>query len=270
MSNEDFESPGALAPRPGSAAGLRTTPSPARIWTFALIAATAAGVFSWLGGEAAYEFFKPAYHEVFMYSKVMQIDPVSEATTDVKNAALAFAIHGGVLALLLGFAGGLAARRREPGLMAGGMGFVLGAAVAIGATSVTVRAFQRYYEVSTTDLLAPLPYHIGTWSAVGAMAGLALGLGIGGGSRVVRGLIGGAFGGLVGAIFYQLGGAAAFPLDRVFQPLSTSAYSRLLARMLSALSITAGAVLALQMVSSRKARSTAKPAAPAGDADLIA
>ncbi len=85
-----------------------------RLWMLSVAAGIVAGFISWLAGEAVVEHFKPETHREERYG-VERTLPTAKSlvATEIKNAALAFAILGGALGLALGLAGGLA---RKPSI----------------------------------------------------------------------------------------------------------------------------------------------------------
>jgi hypothetical protein len=232
--------------------------SPTRLWLLGLAAGIVAGIVSWLLGEPLVEHFKPKLHTVEKYGVVNQL-PTAESliATEIGNAALAFAILGGSLGLGLGLVGGLARGNVRAGLSAAGVGAVLGAVAGMAASYCLIPVFQARFDMVEQDLMIPLLTQGGIWAAVGAMGGLALGIGLGGWDRMARCVAGGLLGGVLGTVVYELAGAFVFPLDKTYQPLSETASSRLLARLAVTLCIAATAVLATQ-VSLRK-RSSQRP-----------
>jgi hypothetical protein len=227
--------------------------SSGRLWLFALAAAVAAGFLSWLGGEAVVDTFKPKI--VFVSAMGMQSpqpDPVSVRQVEVKNALLAFTILGAVLGLTLGLAGGLARGSFRAATSAGIGGLVIGAVAAALATVAVVPVYQHLqrrmeFDPASVNLAVPLLGHGATWGIVGAAAGLGFGLGLGGRGRAFRSLVGGLLGAFVGAAIYEIVGAAAFPLDNTFMPISETPSSRLLARLAVAVCTAVGAVLACEV-----------------------
>jgi hypothetical protein len=213
--------------------------SPTRLWLLGLAAGIVAGT-------------------VEKYGVVNQL-PTAESliATEIGNAALAFAILGGSLGLGLGLVGGLARGNVRAGLSAAGVGAVLGAVAGMAASYCLIPVFQARFDMVEQDLMIPLLTQGGIWAAVGAMGGLALGIGLGGWDRMARCVAGGLLGGVLGTVVYELAGAFVFPLDKTYQPLSETASSRLLARLAVTLCIAATAVLATQ-VSLRK-RSSQRP-----------
>jgi hypothetical protein len=85
--------------------------------------------------------------------------------------------------------------------------------------------------------------HCGIWGVLGGAVGVAFGLGVGGWGRLPRVTVGGAGAALLATVIYEFVGAILFPLAMTEQPVSATRESRLLAQLLVALLVAAGAVL---------------------------
>ena len=201
-----------------------------RLWMLSVAAGIVAGFISWLAGEAVVEHFKPETHREERYG-VERTLPTAKSlvATEIKNAALAFAILGGALGLALGLAGGLARGSLQFALSAAAAGMVLSAVAGVIVSFMLVPVFQTRFDMVDQGLSVPLLTHGGIWGAIGAMAGLAMGIGLGGWRSITCCLLGGLAGGVLGAVAYELAGAVVFPLDKTYQPLSETASSRFLA-----------------------------------------
>ena len=117
---------------------------------------------------------------------------------------------------------------------------------AVGAFTAYVLLTVHFQNADPQDnsLTLALLVHGGIWAGIGAAAGLAFGLGLGGRSRWARA----AFGGLVGmeqpaAMAYDVIGALVFPLDKTSQPVSATVVTRLLSQLAVAVFVAAGAAL---------------------------
>jgi hypothetical protein len=166
------------------------------------------------------------------------------ATAAVRNAELAMGLMGAAVGLALGLAGGLARKRSRAGAAAAGVGLVLGAAAGAGAALAAVPLADRvqahdpgnlYLELSASLLVHGLP-----WAAIGAMGGLAFGVGLGGLDRILRGLLGGLLGAAAGALLYEVIGALALPGAKLIEPIAASWGIRLLAQFVAVISLSAG------------------------------
>jgi hypothetical protein len=222
--------------------------SPARLCLMSLFAAIVAGFISWGAAEPLIEHFKPEIHTVEKYGVASRLPTeASLIASEIKNAALAFSILAGTLGLLMGLAGGLARSNFRTGSAAAACGLFLGVATAIGTSCLLIPFFQSHFDKVEQGLMVPLLMHGGIWGAIGGVGGLAMGIGLGGWDRIIRCFAGGLAGGLFGAVVYELAGAALFPLDKTYLPLSESASSRLLARLAVTLCVAAAAALATQV-----------------------
>ena len=240
------------AGRPGPA-----RPASDRLAIWALVAGLLAGAAAWLVGEATVEFFRPTM--VTMDTPVGRMTAASAQEvmrTDVKNAALAFAVQGACLGLALGLAGGLARGSGRAAAAAGLAGAVLGAALALGASAALQPVYYRNVQLDQVeqDLTVPMLVHGGIWGAAGLAGGLAFGLGLGGGrSTLARAAVGGLVGVLLAAFVFEATAAMAFPKAATTRPLSLTPGSRLMAKMLASLLSAAGIAVLLAN----------RPAAPA-------
>lgn len=240
-----------------------TTPSPARLWGFVLLSATLAGLAAWVAGEGMVDRIAPEVHASNLYGTVsMQPTLASIRAAEVKNGLLAFAILGGFVGVALGLAGGLSSRSPVRSALGAAVGLAAGIGVALGTAWVGGLAYRRWYDEVADNVLATLLFHGATWSTIGAVGGLAFGIGLGGRGRMVRGLVGGLLGGWLGTLLFELIGTAAFPMDRTFRPVPLSWGPRLLARMAVAVCVAIGTALALQP--SRRGK-TPRPEGPSRD-----
>ena len=83
--------------------------------------------------------------------------------------------------------------------------------------------------------MLPLLTHGAIWSAVGAIGGLALGLGIGGQGRWKATLAGGLVGGGAATVIYEIVRALTFASSKTELPLSSSVTTRVMAQLLVAI-----------------------------------
>ncbi len=226
-----------------------------------------AGLLAFGFGEAVYQTIPAESKEIPTMGQV--VVAATAATQDVaesKNAALAFAGLGGALGLMLGIMGGLSRRSILLAATGGTAGLVLGAGIAGGATLVVVPIFFAARSAyPDAEFLLAMAMHGIVWGLGGAVAGLAFAIGIG--RRDARSLVASALAGLMGAVTgtvaFDLIGAVAFPLAETGEPLSTTAASRLAARMLVGIAI--GGALALGMPTPRTNESPIRSDVPASD-----
>lgn len=228
---------------PGAAAAMsRGVDAGARRWL--LPCGLIAGMAAFFLGETTYRII-PA--RTVMLNTMGTVAPAVTAETkseaDIRNAAVAFAILGGCLAGGLGAAGGLARRSGTATAGAGFLGLVLGAGLAAGVSLATLRPFAAaQFTYSDHDLEISMLMHGTIWGLAGATAGLAFAVGAGSGlRRIVVAMAMGFLGAALGAVAFDLVGAAIFATADTGDPVSTTWPSRLTARMLVAL----GTALAL-------------------------
>jgi MFS family permease len=172
-----------------------------------------------------------------------------------QNAAVAYALLGAILSLILGVtAGCLLGRFSIPRVLAAGLaGVVLGASLgAASSYGLTPIYFSR---METADVTLSLLIHLGIWTAVGAASGVAFGVGSGSRDVLVRSLIGGITGAALGTLLFDITGAC-LPLARTERPLSEEAGTRLAANIVLCLCVASGIVV----VASQKTRVAANKA----------
>lgn len=244
------------ASRPAFLTNEPSLPSGLTVWLFA--ASLAAGLLAWLAGESSLMWVAPK--QVPMVTMGTHHNATTTATEQAAVGATASRINGvfgALLGLALGTAGGLAIRSSGNALRSAALGTVLGAFTAGAAALGATRVFYRSRDVIENELIASLLLHYAMWVAVALPAALALSLGTG--SRRVgvgRALMGGAFGALLGTAVFEFAGAVVFPTDDAGEPISTTALSRLLARLCVAL-FTALGIWAMFVKADSAAASTA-------------
>jgi hypothetical protein len=235
-----------------------------RIAIWALGAGLLAGVMAWLVGETTVEVFRPTM--VTMDTPVGRMTAASSdelMQTDMKNAALAFAVQGACLGLILGLAGGLLRGRAQFAALAGLAGAVLGAALALGASAALQPVYYRNVQLDQVEqgLTVPMLVHGGIWGAAGLAGGLAFGLGLGRGpASIARAATGGLVGVLVAAFVFEGTAAMLFPKAATTRPLSLTPGSRLLAKMM--VSILCAAGIAALLASSQESPRSGLERAP--------
>ncbi len=207
---------------------------PGRLLAFAITAALIAGAAALVAGENILD----AYHNDLF--PPLKITPTIEDMSRLKaarlsTATLTFTCLGGFLGLAMGLAGGLARRSILAGIRAAIFGFVLGAAAEGILAYLVVSMFFKRYDQLAGDLALPLLTHGAIWLAVGAIGGLAFGLGLGGQDRWRSTLVGGLLGAAVATVVYEIGGALVFASSKTELPLSSSVTTRAIALLLVAL-----------------------------------
>ena len=241
----------ATSPRPSSrpdASSPRSASpsSPGRVFLIVVAAGILASLVSWRAGEALAGWFQPRRAADASNPMAVQFDSAELDRVVVKNAALAYGVQGAVLGAFLGLAGGITRRSSRALGLAGVLGFVLGAALSAGAASASFTAYFRWLEGREGELLPSVGAHACAWAPLGAAAGLAFGIGLGGRGRIVRATIGGMLGAAVGALLYDVIGSVAFPLGKTGEPVAAFAVARLLAHALAGLSVALAAAVFAQ------------------------
>jgi hypothetical protein len=173
-----------------------------------------------------------------------------EAAAGITSSRL-HAVFGGLLGLVLGVVGGRVRQSMRAAVTAGLVGAIAGAVLGGGASSLVLPAYARYRQVSGGDLGASLVLHASLWAGIGTAGGLALGQGLGGWSRSLPAALGGLLGAIGGGLVFDLLGAWAFPLEETGLPMSATARTRLLARLLVAVLAAAGAAWAASQTAAR-------------------
>ena len=215
------------------------------LWGSVLLAATLAAVAAWLLGESGLGRVAPEKTDVMLMGvKLHDVTTATVRAAELRSAVVIFASFGGVLGLATGLAGGLTGRSLRTSALAALVGLVAGGAAGGLAPVGVLPAYHSLASGGFPEPLTALVAHAGIWAPIGAAAGLALGLGLGGRGRALRALTGGVFGALLGAVAFDVVGALAFPLDETSRPVSTTALSRLVARLLAAVPSAAVALAA--------------------------
>jgi hypothetical protein len=236
-------------PPPGAslAGGLATGRQlpPVRVWALALTAGLIAGGASWLIGESVHGRFAPPDARTGRRLSPEQIQSRRMAidASQVLEAAVAFGSLGVVLGLALGLAGGCARGSARAALIAAIAGSIIGGAAGAIIPRILLPIYYRVHNPDRDDLILAILIHGGAWSVIGAAAGTAFGIGLGGRGRALRALLGGLLGATAGVLVYELVGAVAFPLDGTSDPISATSGTRLFARLAVTIFTSAGAAM---------------------------
>lgn len=227
---------------PSTAPQVRPRPHQ-QVWAIALTAGLAAGLVSGLAGELVYGVFQPRLVTVSFPMGVSLLMPTAatQNQADFKNAVLVFTMVGGLTGLALGFAGGLVSRSRSRGAIVGLCAMMVGGLVAAGASLALVPLFYRHYVPDTNDLLTPTLIHACIWAAIGAVGGLAFGIGLRSWRVLPAATAGACLGAIMAAVLFHLLGASLFWESGSTEPLASSSPVRLLAMLLLTVLVAAGA-----------------------------
>ena len=214
----------------------------------AALAGLLAGLLAFAVGEATYKLVpaERVKQNVLMTNQQV-VEPTQETlnAAAVKNGAIAFAVLGLCLAGFLGLAGGLA-RRSPPAALKGGLlGAVVGTALGAGLSLVLLPlSLQAQADYPDYDIIISLAIRGLIWGLLGAAAGLAFTIGLGQRRLLGRTLTAGFMGAAVGAIAFELIGAAFFASAKTVGPVSETLPTRLLACLL----VTLGATITLALL----------------------
>lgn len=223
------------------------------LWLLTLGAGAIAGLLAGLSGEAIGNAipllveYPPDYAKMGGYQKdAARATAVGNAENVVerKKAAADYGLLGLLLGLSLGLIGGLAIGSLRSGFMGAVIGSAIGAAAGAGMSWVVVPLFFRYQTPESSGLLSLFITHAGIFIAVGAAAGLALGIGLDDRPALGRALFGGILGALVATFVFETASSLAFPLMRTYQPVPGEQLPRLLAHMCVAICTSLAAGLA--------------------------
>jgi hypothetical protein len=220
---------------PGGPAAGRPSP-PALLLLWALAGGLAAGLVAALCGEALYGWFQPVLARPPDWDKISAFDKPDilsgllrreTPTVEAKNAALAYGLLGATLGAALGLAAGLARRSRTAALTAALVGVVAGAATGAVMSAALIPVFFRALNPESGMLLGLL-IHAGIWVPIGAAAGLAFGVGLGGRRSIPLALMGGLAGAALGTLIFEIANGLVFPSVRLDKPIPGEAQSRIL------------------------------------------
>ena len=228
-----------------------------RLLVLAMAAGLVAGLASWLAGELIVKGYQ---------SDLVPALKVSPSPEDMRrwrdarvySATLAFTTMGACLGLAMGVAGGLARGSASASVRAAILGALLGTSAAASLALGLVSFFYKRYDPQSGDLVLPLLTHGAIWSAIGAIGGLAFGVGLGCKGRWKATLVGGLVGAAAATVVYEILGALAFASFKTDLPLSSSVITRGMAQVLVAMLAAIGAALALRQ-SAKSAMSSSVP-----------
>jgi hypothetical protein len=209
----------------------------ARCRGFAWVAGLIAGVVAFGLGEAVDQWHAPELVPQNLSGGEVMVETFETiAEADARNAALAFGLLGGSLGLAFGLAGGMAGGSVIRGLMAAGGGLVLGSLLGVILPLIVVVPYFKLQQWrNSDDLLVPLAMHSLIWGMLGAVGGLAWGLGRGG--EILRPVLFALVGACLGTAGFEALGAAIDPLALTTDPVSKTWPTRLLARILVATTV---------------------------------
>jgi hypothetical protein len=230
----------------------------------ALTASLVGGVLAWLGGEAVLGHFAVPSALLTKASAlgaskevVMEAERLRQLA-ETHNGAVALGLLGAALGLCLGLAGGVVRRRPVRGLAASLLGLVLGGAVGAGVALVLQPALYGWQGRDTDDLTNALLLHGLLAAAVGAVGGLAFGVGLGQRGWTLRSLFGGLVGAALAVLLFQMVAGAILPIGKPETVVPMTSLTRLLSRLVLGLGTAVG--IGLSRPDTR--RPLAEPPAP--------
>jgi hypothetical protein len=216
-----------------------------RLLVFASIAGLIAGSASLLAGEVVLRRYQS---ELLAPLNISPSPEEMRRWHDARlySATLTFTLMGGILGVAMGLAGGAVRRVVSASVRAALVGCLLGTAVAAAAALVLVSVFFKRHDPQSGDLVLPLLTHGAIWSTVGAIGGLAFGLGLGGRGRWKSTLAGGFAGAVLATVVYEIVGAILFATSKTHLPVSSSLTTRVMAQLLVAILSAVGAASAVR------------------------
>jgi hypothetical protein len=229
-----------------------------RLLALAITAGLIAGAASWFAGEVIFNRYESDL------TPTLKLQPTPDDMrrwrhAQLYSATLTFAALGGLFGLAMGFSGGLGRRSVIASTTAAILGLVLGTVAAFSVAILLVSNFYKKHEPQSVDMVLPLLTHGGIWAAVGAIGGLAFGLGLGAHGRWKTSVLGGVLGAAAATVIYEIVGALAFASLKTDLPLSASITTRGMAQLLVATLPAVGIGVALGQSPKRKAESSAPP-----------
>jgi hypothetical protein len=232
---------GVQATAPPVTGGSKPRSAP-QVLAIALAAGVVAGLAAWLGGESAHDAFRPELIPTEVLGRSVMVpsrDTLKAAA--LKNGTLASAILGCATGLVLGFAGGVAGRAPARGVIVGLAALAVGALAAALASLALLPLFFRDIVPDTNDLLSPILIHGAIWMAIGAVGGLAFGIGMGPGWNCSRAIGAACVGAFLASVLSHLIGGGLFPDAGATEPVPRSSVVRLLGTMLVTVLVALGA-----------------------------
>lgn len=216
------------------------------VWGWALAAALVTGLGSWLGGERIHKIYDVPGEMTSGQSQppdvVARINR-AQISKHAKEGFATFGLLGAAMGLSLGLAGGLARCNMRAALVAGVVGLVLAGAVGAYAGKISAQFVYQNIELYADSATHSLLVHGAICVAIGLAGGLAFGIGLGGGRTIIEVAVGGLIGALGATVVHELIGSLFFPAARTYQPIADTASARLVAQLLVAFFIAAGAAV---------------------------
>lgn len=216
----------------------------------ALVAGIVAASLSGTAGEAVVGLFAPVEKPGAAADPSLDPDDGERRTVEerrglVLDATLTYAVQGALLGLLLGLAGASCGGSIPTAGLGAGIGGIVGAVLcglgAFGLFTLVVNTIDP----NAPQLLARLSTRSILWGVLGGVGGLAFGIGQGDPDELGRTILGGAVGGLLAALLYELGSPLLVQDARTTWPIAEDPRARILAHALTGVMVALGAARAL-------------------------
>jgi len=208
----------------------------------ALLAAALAATVSWGLGEADLFQFRPPIENMSMMGHPTRgVSPRSREIAMLKRSSCLLGTLGALLGVGMGLVGGQSSRGPRQALIAAGVGLLAGGIAGAAPPWIVIPPYLRAEEYTSGELGRSLMMHWGLWTALGAAAGLALG--IGKRTRLLWAILGGILGAVGGTLAYEVLGGMVFPMAETGRPFPETWATRLMAMLFVAVPSALGAVL---------------------------
>jgi hypothetical protein len=215
------------------------------VWLVCLGSGLVAGMLAALGGELTYDKLHADPDYPAMFSNLSgseraiaraQVRFKTKVVVEKYQATAAYGMLGAALGVALGLTGALAAGSQRVSLAGGFIGGASGALVGAGLSMLLVPVF---FDVSNSQTGLPLLFltHLAILAGVGAVGGLALGWSLGDRKVIVRCMIAGIVGALVGTLAFEVINFVAFPNMRTFEPVPMKTIPRIIMHLWAAAGI---------------------------------
>ncbi len=213
-------------------------PRPGLVWCLAIVSGLLAGLLGWSSGDAASRYLHWEAHVRAGQNpapgrpdrQVSMLLGEARNAAERNNTALAMGALGGMLGLLFGAGAGLSRGSITRIVRGGTTGLLLGCLVGAIVPYMLVPLFYRSMSNPPNPAL-PLIIHTGMYAAIGAIGGIAFGMGFIGWRAAGRGLLAGAMGAVLGSLVYNILHTTFMPLEWDYSPMPGKTATRLLAHL---------------------------------------
>jgi hypothetical protein len=222
----------------------------------------AAGSLSAIGGEktsGAFTLdphFPASYASASGYDRAAiraDVNRIAQQVFEMKKGAAAYGLLGLLVGAAMGASGGLARGSIRSGLGGTLIGCVSGAALGAGCSVLVIPIYYRLMNPARGFIMLFMTYAV-IFTGVGAASGLALGWGLNDRKLIVRCVIGGLVGSLLGTFAFEAANSLAFPLMETFEPVPAELIPRIVVHLSVATGTAVFAGLAAGRVGGQPAR----------------